>query len=196
MKRSLDIILVIPLLIVCLPVLGLIGMWVWLVMGWPVIFCQDRPGYRGRIFKIYKFRTMKELRDKQGKVLPDSERLTPLGRFLRQASLDELPELFNVLIGDMSLVGPRPLLPQYLGRYSPEQARRHEVLPGITGWAQVKGRNAISWEDKFKLDTWYVDNRDLILDLKIMFLTIARIFSREGINQPGQATAQEFKGKG
>jgi sugar transferase EpsL len=196
MKRSLDILLVIPLLIVGLPVLGLIWVWIWATMGRPVIFCQDRPGYQGRLFKIYKFRTMKEGRDKQGKVLPDSERLTPLGKFLRQASLDELPELFNVLIGDMSLVGPRPLLPQYLGRYSPEQARRHEVLPGLTGWAQVKGRNALSWEDKFKLDTWYVDNRNLILDLKIMVLTIAKIFSREGINQPGQATAQEFKGKG
>ena len=190
-----DIILVIPLLIVCLPVLGLICVCIRVSMGRPVIFCQDRPGYKGRLFKIYKFRTMTEVRDKQGKVLPDSERLTPLGRFLRQASLDELPELFNVLIGDMSLVGPRPLLPQYLGRYSPEQARRHDVLPGLTGWAQVKGRNALSWEDKFKLDTWYVDNCNLILDFKIMVFTIGKVFFRRGINQPGQATAQEFKGK-
>jgi sugar transferase EpsL len=143
---------------------------------------------------MYKFRTMTDARDPQGNLLPDNQRLTPLGRFLRSTSLDELPELFNVLRGDMSMVGPRPLLMQYLDRYSTEQARRHTVKPGITGWAQVNGRNAVTWEDKFKLDVWYVDNQSFSLDLKIIALTVWKILKREGISQPGQATAEEFKG--
>jgi lipopolysaccharide/colanic/teichoic acid biosynthesis glycosyltransferase len=145
-------------------------------------------------FAIFKFRSMTDARNKDGKLLPDAQRLTRLGTFLRKTSIDELPELFNVLKGDMSLVGPRPLLMQYLHRYTPEQARRHEVRPGITGWAQVNGRNAITWEEKFKLDVWYVDNRSLCLDVKIIFMTIWKIITREGISQPGQATMEEFRG--
>jgi len=159
-----------------------------------VIFTQERPGLHGRIFKMYKFRTMRDLRDAGGNLLPDEQRLTKLGRFLRSTSLDELPELFNVLKGEMSLVGPRPLLVAYLDRYTPEQARRHEVLPGITGWAQVNGRNAISWEEKFKLDVWYVDHQSFWLDLKILFMTLAKVFKREGISAEGSATAPEFMG--
>ncbi len=192
-KRALDFFMVFILLLACLPVLLLISCVIGLVMGRPVIFCQDRPGYKGKIFKIYKFRTMSLACGKNNEAASDAKRLIPLGIFLRRMSLDELPELFNVLMGDMSLVGPRPLLPQYLDRYSKEQARRHEVKPGITGWAQVNGRNAISWEEKFKLDVWYVDNCSFLLDIKIMLLTVGKIFSREGINQPGQATAEEFK---
>ena len=192
-KRVLDFILSFVLLIVFLPVLLVIGLAVWFVMGRPIMFCQERPGYKGKIFKIYKFRTMRAASDKNKDVSLDAKRLTPLGIFLRRMSLDELPELFNVLKGDMSLVGPRPLLPQYLNRYSREQARRHDVKPGITGWAQVNGRNAISWEEKFKFDVWYVDNCSFWLDMKIIFLTVGKIFAREGINQPGQATAEEFR---
>jgi len=161
-------------------------------MGTPVLFRQRRPGLHGKPFICYKFRTMTDSRDSDGSLLPDSERLTGFGRFLRKTSLDELPELFNVLKGDMSLVDPRPLLMQYLDRYTPEQARRHEVKPGITGWAQVNGRNALTWEEKFKLDVWYVNNRSLWLDLKIIAMTIWKILIREGINQPGQATMEEF----
>lgn len=160
----------------------------------PVLFIQERPGLRGKPFKIYKFCTMTDKRDANDNLLPDERRLTVLGKFLRSTSLDELPELFNVLKGDMSIVGPRPLLMQYLDRYTPEQARRHEVKPGITGWAQVNGRNAISWEEKFKLDVWYVDNHSLWLDLKIIGLTLWKIVKREGIKQPGQATMEEFRG--
>ncbi len=163
-------------------------------IGSPIFFCQLRPGLHGRPFNIYKFRTMTDERDKDGKLLPDGDRLTRLGRFLRKSSLDELPELFNVIKGDISIVGPRPLLMQYLGRYTTEQARRHEVKPGITGWAQVNGRNAITWQHKFKLDVWYVDHLSFWLDLKIIALTTWNILRREGINQPGQATAEEFKG--
>ena len=166
-----------------------------LKLGSPVLFRQRRPGLHGKPFTIYKFRTMTDARDAQGKLLPDAERLTPFGRFLRSASLDELPELFNVLKGDMSLVGPRPLLMQYLDRYTPEQMRRHEVKPGITGWAQVNGRNAITWEQKFALDVWYVDNKSLGLDGKIILLTLWKILKREGISQPGQATMEEFMGQ-
>ncbi len=162
-------------------------------IGAPVLFRQARPGLRGRPFTIYKFRTMTDKRGERGELLPDGERLTRLGRFLRKTSLDELPELFNVLKGDMSIVGPRPLLMQYLDLYTPEQARRHEVKPGITGWAQVNGRNAISWEDKFKLDVWYVDHQSFWLDLTIIFMTVWKILKREGISQPGQATMEEFR---
>jgi lipopolysaccharide/colanic/teichoic acid biosynthesis glycosyltransferase len=165
---------------------------VWRKLGRPVLFRQMRAGYRSRSFSVIKFRSMNSRRDDQGQLLPDAQRLTPFGAFLRSSSLDELPELVNVLRGEMSLVGPRPLLMQYLERYSPEQARRHEVLPGITGWAQINGRNAISWEDKFRLDVWYVDHRSFWLDLKILWLTFWKALKREGINQPGQATAAEI----
>jgi sugar transferase EpsL len=162
--------------------------------GAPVLFRQTRPGMGGKPFLMYKFRTMTDQRDTAGNLLPDEKRLTRFGKFLRSTSLDELPELINVLKGEMSLVGPRPLLMEYLGRYSPEQARRHEVRPGITGWAQVNGRNAISWEEKFKLDVWYVDNRSLWLDIKILWMTFVKVFKREGISQEGQATAEKFMG--
>jgi sugar transferase EpsL len=167
---------------------------VWIFLGWPVIFTQERPGYNGKIFKLYKFRSMRDAYNEQGKPLPDDQRLTKLGRILRSSSLDELPELFNILKGEMRLVGPRPLLIAYLDRYSSEQARRHEVLPGITGWAQVNGRNAISWEEKFKLDVWYVDHQSFWLDIKILFMTLGKVFNRESINAPGSATAPEFMG--
>jgi sugar transferase EpsL len=163
-------------------------------LGTPILFTQQRPGLHGTPFTMYKFRTMTDQRDAAGKLLPDAERLTLLGRFLRSTSLDELPELFNVLKGDMSLVGPRPLLMEYLDRYTPEQARRHEVRPGITGWAQINGRNAISWEEKFALDVWYVDHQSLWLDAKIIALTIWKVLRREGISEVGQATVQYFEG--
>jgi lipopolysaccharide/colanic/teichoic acid biosynthesis glycosyltransferase len=175
-------------------VLALVAMLVRLTLGSPILFRQQRPGLHGQPFTIYKFRTMTDACDAQGNLFPDAERLTPFGRFLRSTSLDELPELLNVLKGNMSLVGPRPLLMQYMDRYTPAQRRRHEVKPGITGWAQVKGRNAITWEEKFALDVWYVDHQSLWLDLKIIVLTTWKILKREGINQPGQATAQEFMG--
>jgi len=162
--------------------------------GPPALFWQQRPGLYGKPFMICKFRTMTDCRDKQGRMLADGQRLTQFGRFLRSTSLDEFPEVFNVLKGEMSLVGPRPLLMEYLEYYTHEQARRHEVKPGITGWAQINGRNNLSWEDKFKLDVWYVDNWTLGLDLKIFALTLMKIFSRDGINQPGQATAEKFRG--
>jgi lipopolysaccharide/colanic/teichoic acid biosynthesis glycosyltransferase len=189
-----DLLLVLLGMVIALPLMGLIALAIWLFEGPPVFFCQPRPGYKGRIFKLCKFRTMREAYDANGNLLPDAQRLTPLGRFLRATSLDELPELFNVLRGEMSLVGPRPLLVAYLERYTPEQMRRHDVLPGITGWAQVNGRNALSWEDKFRLDVWYVDHWSLWLDLKILALTVWKVLRREGINQPGQATMEEFMG--
>jgi len=161
-------------------------------MGKPVLFRQQRPGLHGKPFTMLKFRTMNDKRDEVGMLLPDVLRMTRLGNFLRSTSLDELPELWNVIRGDMSIVGPRPLLMQYLHRYSPEQARRHEVKPGITGWAQVNGRNAITWEEKFWLDVWYVDNKSIWLDGKIILMTFLKIMRREGINQPGQATTEEF----
>jgi lipopolysaccharide/colanic/teichoic acid biosynthesis glycosyltransferase len=161
-------------------------------MGKPIFFKQLRPGLNGKPFEIYKFRTMTERNDENGMLMNDKERLTRIGRFLRSTSLDELPELINVLKGNMSIVGPRPLLMQYLDRYTPEQARRHEIKPGITGWAQVNGRNAITWEDKFKLDVWYVDNQSLWLDLKIIGMTVLKVLKREGISQEGQATMSEF----
>jgi lipopolysaccharide/colanic/teichoic acid biosynthesis glycosyltransferase len=193
-KRIFDLALTIPGLILISPLLVLLVGLVWLFHGWPVLFSQVRPGYKGKMFRLYKFRSMTDARDAAGNLLPDADRLTPLGKFLRSTSLDELPELFNVLKGEMSLVGPRPLLVQYLERYSPEQARRHDALPGITGWAQVNGRNAIAWEDKFRLDVWYVDNWSLALDAKILLLTFWKVIQREGISQEGHATAEEFRG--
>ena len=193
-KRIFDLVLTIPGLVLTSPILAGAALAVWLRHGRPILFSHTRPGYRGEPFTLYKFRTMTDARDAQGNLLPDAERLTTLGRFLRATSLDELPELFNVLRGEMSLVGPRPLLMQYLERYTPEQARRHNVLPGITGWAQVNGRNVLSWEDKFRLDVWYVDHWSLWLDLKILLLTLWKVLKREGISQPGHATAEEFMG--
>ncbi len=194
MKRLFDVIASATALVVLSPLLLVLALLIRCKMGRPIFFGQVRPGCKGSPFTIYKFRTMIDGQDEHGHLLPDAERLTSFGRFLRATSLDELPELLNVLRGDMSLVGPRPLLMQYLDRYTPEQARRHEVRPGITGWAQVNGRNAITWEEKFKLDVWYVDNWSLWLDVKIICLTIWKILKREGINQPGQATMEEFKG--
>jgi len=193
-KRLFDLLISLVLLILLSPVMLVIAVLVRIKLGKPVLFSQERPGLHGRLFRLYKFRTMRDLRGPDGRLLPDEERLTKFGRFLRASSLDELPELFNVLKGEMSLVGPRPLLVAYLDRYTPEQARRHEVLPGITGWAQVNGRNALSWEAKFKLDVWYVDNQTFCLDLKILFLTLWKALKREGISAPGSATAPEFMG--
>ena len=195
-KRIFDLVTAVLLLIILSPVFFLIGFMVKMMIRGPVLFRQERPGKNSKIFIINKFRTMTDERDRDGNLLPDAERLKPLGCFLRKMSLDELPELLNVIKGDMSLVGPRPLLIQYLDLYTLKQARRHEVKPGITGWAQVNGRNAISWGDKFVLDVWYVDNISLWLDIKIIFLTMYKVFKREGINQSGQATAEEFMGCG
>lgn len=193
-KRCIDIVGAGLGLIVLSPVLAVVAIAIWLDMGRPILFRQIRPGLNGQAFSMVKFRTMSNKRDSQGNLLPDEQRLTPLGKFLRKTSLDELPELFNVIKGDMSLVGPRPLLMQYLERYTPEQARRHEVRPGITGWAQINGRNAISWEEKFALDVWYVDNCSLWLDIKILAITIWKVFRREGISAEGEATMPEFMG--
>ncbi len=193
-KRLFDLILAVPILILISPLLLLVGLLVRIRMGSPVIFRQTRPGFKGNPISVYKFRTMKEAYDSEGQSLPDDQRLTRLGRFLRALSLDELPELFNVLRGEMSLVGPRPLLMKYLDRYTPEQARRHEVLPGMTGWAQVNGRNAITWEDKFRHDVWYVDHWSFLLDVRILALTPWVVLRREGITSPGNATTKEFMG--
>jgi sugar transferase EpsL len=193
-KRAIDIVVAGLGLLALSPVMLLVAVAVRLGIGPGVVFRQRRPGLHGAPFTLLKFRTMADARDARGRLLPDAERLTPLGRFLRSTSLDELPELVNVLRGDMSLVGPRPLLTEYLERYSSEQMRRHEVKPGITGWAQVNGRNALTWERKFALDVWYVDNRSLSLDLKILAMTLRAVLRREGINEPGQATAREFLG--
>ena len=194
MERGLNIVISAALLVVfSLPILA-IALAVRLMLGTPIFFVQERPGLHGKPFKLIKFRTMCEAYDDRGEPLSDADRLTRFGCFLRASSLDELPELVNVLKGEMSLVGPRPLIMEYLPLYSPEQARRHEVLPGITGWVQVNGRNALSWEDKFRLDVWYVDNRSLWLDLKILCLTAAAVRRAEGINQEGHATAPKFTG--
>ena len=193
-KRLVDLMLTIPGLILLSPILGLIGVFVGIFLGSPVLFRQIRPGKDGVPFTVYKFRTMTDRRDSGEHLLSDKERMTGLGRFLRSYSLDELLELFNVLRGEMSLVGPRPLLIQYLGRYSTEQARRHEVLPGMTGWAQINGRNALTWEDKFRYDVWYVNHWSLWLDIKILMLTLWKVITREGINQPGETTSAEFMG--
>lgn len=193
-KRLLDLALTVPALVLLSPLLALIAVLVRVTMGAPVLFRQQRPGLHGQPFILYKFRTMTDAYDAEGRVRSEADRLTPLGRLLRSTSLDELPELWNVLKGEMSLVGPRPLLMKYLERYTPEQARRHEVRPGLTGWAQVNGRNAISWEQKFALDVWYVDHLSFWLDLKIMALTVWKILKREGISQPGHVTMEEFRG--
>ncbi|HCC78135.1 MAG: hypothetical protein A2X25_04985 [Chloroflexi bacterium GWB2_49_20] len=193
-KRLVDVILTCLGLIIIWPLILLIAACIRIFIGSPVLFRQVRPGFGGKPFMVYKFRSMNEKKDGQGNLLPDGERLTGLGKSLRTTSLDELPELINVLKGEMSLVGPRPLLMQYLERYSPEQARRHDVLPGITGWAQINGRNALTWQDKFQLDVWYVDNWSVGLDLKILLLTFWKVLKREGISQPGYATAEEFMG--
>lgn len=176
------------------PLMVIIAIAVYWKMGSPVIFAQDRPGKNNRIFKFFKFRTMTDARDQDGQLLPDGDRLTPFGQWLRKTSLDELPQLWNVLKGDMSIVGPRPLLVSYLDLYTPEQARRHEVRPGITGWAQINGRNNITWQEKFDLDIWYVDNWSPWLDLKIILLTVWTVLQREGISQQGHATIEDFMG--
>lgn len=195
-KRALDILGAAIGLIVFSPILIVISLMIRREMGSPVFFRQTRPGRHGKLFHMIKFRTMRDAIDADGRPLPDGERLTKLGRFLRSSSLDELPELWNVLKGNMSLVGPRPLLMEYLPLYSPEQARRHEVRPGVTGWAQVNGRNAISWDEKFALDLWYVDNRSLWLDLKIIWQTIRKVIKRDGISAAGEATMSKFTGNG
>jgi sugar transferase EpsL len=193
-KRVMDATVAAVGLIAFGPVLAVTALLVYARLGTPVLFRQTRPGYLGRPFTLVEFRTMTDARGPDGALLPDGERFTALGRFLRASSLDELPTLLNVLRGDMSLVGPRPLLMEYLSLSSPEQRRRHEVSPGITGWAQVNGRNAMSWERKFELDVWYVDNRSLALDLRIMALTVLRVVRREGISRPGHATSPRFRG--
>ncbi len=193
-KRAFDLVVVLASAPIWIPVALALGLLVRLKIGSPVLFTQKRPGLGGKIFTLYKFRSMTDARDGSGRLLPDAERLTPFGQWLRRTSLDELPELLNVLRGEMSLVGPRPLLVQYLDRYSPEQTRRHEVLPGITGWAQINGRNAISWDDKFRLDVWYVDHRSFWLDLKTLALTVRQVILRQGISAPGDATMPEFQG--
>jgi sugar transferase EpsL len=195
-KRLLDLALTIPLLVITSPLLAVLVVIVRFAMGAPVLFKQQRPGLYCRPFTLLKFRTMAHSFDSHGNPLPDAQRLTRLGRFLRSTSLDELPELINVLKGDMSLVGPRPLLMEYLPRYTPHQLRRHKVKPGITGWAQINGRNALSWERKFELDLWYVDHWSLVLDLKIVAATIWKIASRQGVTAPGHATMPEFTGTG
>jgi sugar transferase EpsL len=193
-KRIFDLILTSLGLILLSPFALLTALSVRIFLGRPIFFRQQRPGYKGRPFFIYKFRTMTAASDSAGNLLPDSQRLTRLGRFLRALSLDELPELFNILRGEMSLVGPRPLLMEYLERYSPEQMRRHDAYPGLTGWAQVNGRNAITWQGKFALDVWYVDHWSFWLDIKIILLTLWKVIKREGISQPGQATTEYFMG--
>ncbi len=194
LKRLLDLSVALLGLVILAPWLVLLAVAVRLNLGSPVLFRQVRPGLDGKPFTLRKFRTMRDQADEQGRALPDEERLTALGRFLRLASLDELPEIFNVLTGEMSLVGPRPLLLEYLDRYTPEQARRHQVKPGITGWAQINGRNALTWEEKFELDTWYVDHWNLGLDLKILMLTVLKVVRREGISAVGHATMPVFTG--
>lgn len=193
-KRFLDVILSLVVIVIGFPVILAITLLVYVNMGAPVLFVQERVGRRGKVFKMYKYRTMTDARDIDGKLLPDAERLNMFGKWLRSTSLDELPELINVIKGEMSLVGPRPLLVDYLPLYSDRQMKRHDVLPGITGWAQVNGRNGISWESKFELDVWYVENRTLWLDIKIIFLTFIKVFRREGINQTGLATVERFNG--
>ncbi|MDY7228109.1 sugar transferase [Hyalangium rubrum] len=194
LKRCMDR-LAAALGLVCLaPVMAVTALLVWASMGRPIFFRQVRPGRGGRSFQLVKFRTMLSAHDAEGKPLPDAQRITRVGQFLRSASLDELPQLWNVLRGDMSLVGPRPLLVEYLTRYSAEQARRHDVLPGITGWAQVNGRNALGWDERFRLDVWYVDNWSVALDVKILALTVLRVVQRQGISYAGDATMFEFLG--
>lgn len=194
MKRVFDFLIALLAILLLGPVIGAVALFVRICLGKPVFFRQQRPGLFGKPFCIYKFRTMSSAYSLEGKPLPDEKRMTKLGAFLRKYSLDELPQLFNVLKGDLSLVGPRPLLMKYLPLYTDEQKRRHEVRPGITGWAQVNGRNALSWEERFKLDVWYVDHQSFYLDIKIIIMTMRKILRHEGINQPGHVTMEEFKG--
>lgn len=194
-KRLIDFLIVLTALLVLWPFLLIIYLWLSIAnKGAGAIFYQERPGLHGKIFKVMKFKSMTDERDSEGNLLPDAQRLTPVGKFVRSTSIDELPQLLNVLKGDMALIGPRPLLPQYLPLYNKEQARRHEVRPGITGWAQCNGRNAISWTKKFEYDVWYVDHCSFLLDLKIIFLTVKKVLIREGISQQGEATMEFFTG--
>jgi lipopolysaccharide/colanic/teichoic acid biosynthesis glycosyltransferase len=193
-KRILDLTIALIGLILLLPIFFIFMILIKINLGSPLIFKQSRPGFKTKVFNIYKFRTMTDKKNKNGILLPDDERLTKFGKFLRSTSLDELPGLWNVLIGDMSLVGPRPLLIEYLSLYSSEQARRHEIRPGITGWSQVNGRNAISWNEKFEMDVWYIDNQSFILDVKILFLTLIKVIKRDGISHNNHATMEKFKG--
>jgi sugar transferase EpsL len=193
-KRTLDIVVSVSVLLVLLPVILLVALLVRVYMGRGVLFCQERPGLDGKPFILMKFRTMSRAFASDGTPLPDSERLTAFGSFLRSTSLDELPSLINIIRGEMSLVGPRPLLMQYLELYTPEQMRRHEVLPGLTGWAQIHGRNAASWDERFTRDIWYVDNASLWVDLQILWYTVGKVLGREGVSQPGQATVEPFRG--
>jgi sugar transferase EpsL len=195
-KRAFDVFAASALAIITLPFLIFLGLVVGLVMGRPVLFQQERIGRAGRVFVMIKFRTMRHASGRDGRVLSDAERLTRFGSFLRSTSLDELPEIWNVLLGDMSFVGPRPLLPEYLPLYSSEQARRHEVRPGITGWAQINGRNAVSWPNRLAMDVWYVNNVSCLLDCRILFLTVVRVVSRSGVNAAGHATVEKFRGEG
>ena len=194
MKRLFDIFVAGSVLVFAFPILAMLALLIRVNMGRPVLFRQLRPGLHGKLFGMVKFRTMRDAYDKAGIPLADAERITPFGRMLRATSLDELPELWNVLKGDMSLVGPRPLLMEYLPLYTAEQARRHDVRPGLTGWAQVNGRNALSWEEKFRLDIWYVDHRSFWLDVKILFMTVAKVLRRDGISAEGEATMTKFEG--
>jgi sugar transferase EpsL len=194
LKRIFDLVLSIILIFLTAPLMAFLALLIYFRMGSPVLFKQQRPGYKGKPFVLYKFRSMLDIYNREGVLLSDENRLAGLGRFLRRFSLDELPQLFNVLKGELSFVGPRPLLMQYLDRYTPEQARRHEVKPGITGWAQVNGRNAISWDEKFKYDVWYVDHRSFWLDLKILWITMFKVMQAEGISGEGTVTMSEFMG--
>lgn len=195
MKRAFDFTVALTALFFLWPVILLVMCLVWFYHGRPLLFCQQRPGFHGKPFKIYKFRTMATLYDAKGELLPDKDRMTRLGSILRKYSMDELPQLLNVLKGELSLVGPRPLLMEYLPLYSEEQAKRHNVRPGITGWAQVNGRNAVSWEEKFKYDVWYVDHQSIGLDLKILWMTLMKVVASEGVSQEGHATMEKFKGQ-
>jgi lipopolysaccharide/colanic/teichoic acid biosynthesis glycosyltransferase len=194
LKRTVDVLVSLLLLILALPLIIFSAVCLFFANNGRVFFTQERPGRKTKLFKVIKFKTMNDKKDQHGKLLPDRERLTPVGKFIRTTSIDELPQMINVLKGDMSLIGPRPLLPKYLLLYNEQQKRRHEVRPGITGWAQVNGRNAISWNKKFELDIWYVDNLSFLLDLKIGWLTIIKIFKREGITEQGNATISAFNG--
>ena len=193
-KRLFDILLSALVLILSSPLIAITAIFVIIDLGFPIFFTQIRPGYRGNLFKIYKFRSMKDIETKKGIQTPDIKRLTAFGLLIRSTSIDELPSLWNVLMGDMSLVGPRPLLVEYLSLYNKEQARRHNVKPGITGWAQVNGRNALSWRERFELDVWYVDNHTFFLDLKILIMTVKKVLLREGIAESGQVTMSKFTG--
>jgi len=194
-KPLLDRLAALFLMILFLPIYLLVALIIYIKMGRPIFFTQERPGYKGKIFKIYKFRTMSDERDENGELLPDEKRLNGVGKAIRSLSLDELPQLFNILKGDMSFIGPRPLLVEYLPLYSKEQQRRHDVKPGITGWAQVNGRNAISWKEKFRYDVEYVENISFLFDMKILWLTIVKVFKKEGISQEGRATMEKFNGE-